>query len=88
MRMDGRDVSISTPLREANPSARTDIMSVSCDESKLRSDRSKEIPIESEKKSGNNAQYGYDAIWPEHLAGRVEPWWPAKYNARSWQRAY
>ncbi len=55
MRMDGKNVSISTVLREANPSARTDIMSVSCDESELRGDRSKENP-ESEKKSGNYAQ--------------------------------
>ena len=54
--MGGRDVSKSTPLRKTIPSARTNIMSVSCDESKLRGDRSKENHVESEKKSGDNAQ--------------------------------
>jgi len=86
MRLGRRDVYISTPIREANSSARTDIMSVSCDESEL-SDRSKENPIESEKKCGKNAQYGHDTEWPEPFAGRVESWWPAKHNARGWHWA-
>ncbi len=63
-------------------------MSVSSDDGKLRGSRSMETPIESKKNSGNNGEYGYDAIWHEHFTGRVEPWWLAKYNARNRQRAY
>ena len=86
--MNRRGVNTSTPLEEADPRARTDIMSLSRGESELRGSISKKNPIESEKKSGNSDEYSSDALWPERFAGRVMiPWWHAKHNGRGRQWA-
>jgi hypothetical protein len=73
---------------EADLQPEIDIMSMSRDDGSKLSNRSKEDPIKSKEESRDNDEYGYGPIWLERFAGRVQPWWPAKHNARSRQRAY